>query len=198
MFTVPRNFICLPVPFHFGHLFSCSPEINVILLFPHILGGSKQTVLLVYVPWTSARFYESLYIATKEGWTCHLSDFPLILTYDVFCRINKGYKTHFPLKTKWLPWQRIVNFGNLWPKIDHRKLDFLCFWCGLLCSWQRDVKDFNIMLGRAVLCVIFKPKIMSSLIKISAVIHALYHWGLELRHSCKKCENGRSSMQNKS
>ena len=41
------------------------------------------------------------------------------------------------------------------------------------------------MLGRAVLCVIFKPKIMSSLIKISAVIHALYHWDLELRHSCK-------------
>ena len=37
------------------------------------------------------------------------------------------------------------------------------------------------MLGRAVLCVIFKPKIMSSLIKISDVIYALYHWGLELR-----------------
>ena len=57
---------------------------------------------------------------------------------------------------------------------------------------------FNITLGRAVLCVIFKPNIMSSLIKISDVIHALYHWDLELRHSCKKCENGRSSMQNKS
>ena len=37
------------------------------------------------------------------------------------------------------------------------------------------------MLDRAVLCVIFKPKIMSSLIKSSDVIHALYHWGLELR-----------------
>ena len=60
------------------------------------------------------------------------------------------------------------------------------------------MKFFNIMLGRAVLCVIFKPKIMSSLIKISEVIHALYHWGLELRHSCKNCENDRSSMQNKS
>ena len=54
------------------------------------------------------------------------------------------------------------------------------------------MKFFNIMLGRAVLCVIFKPKIMSSLIKISDVIHALYHWGLELRHSCKNCENDRS------
>ena len=41
------------------------------------------------------------------------------------------------------------------------------------------------MLGRAFLCVIFKPKIMSSLIKNSDVIHALYHWGLELRHFCK-------------
>ena len=52
MFPVPRNFICFPVPLHFGHLFPCSPEIkfNVILLFPHILGASKQTVLLVYVP----------------------------------------------------------------------------------------------------------------------------------------------------
>ena len=54
------------------------------------------------------------------------------------------------------------------------------------------------MLGRTVLCAIFKPKIMSSLIKISDVIHALYHWGLELRHSYKNCENDRSSMQNKS
>ena len=54
------------------------------------------------------------------------------------------------------------------------------------------------MLGRAVLCVIFKLKIMSSLIKISDVIHALYHWGLELRHFCKNCENGQSSMQNRS
>ena len=51
------------------------------------------------------------------------------------------------------------------------------------------------MLGRAVLCVIFKPKIMSSLIKISDVIHALYHWGLELRHFCKNCENGQSSIK---
>ena len=142
--------------------------------------------------------FKSLYIATKEGWTWHLSDFPQILIYDVFCRVNKGYTTHFPLKTKWLPWQRKVNFGHFWPKIDHRKFDFLCFWRGLLCSWQRDVKFFNIMLGRAVLCVIFKPKIMSSLIKISGVMHALYHWGLELRHSCKNCENDRSSMQNKS
>ena len=50
MFPVPRNFICFPVPLHFGRLFPCSPEINVILLFPHILGGFKQTVLLVYVP----------------------------------------------------------------------------------------------------------------------------------------------------
>ena len=49
MFPVARNFICFPVPLRFGHLFSCSPEINVILLFPHTLGGSKQTVLLVYV-----------------------------------------------------------------------------------------------------------------------------------------------------
>ena len=40
MFPVPRNFICFP----------CSPEIIVILLFPHILEGSKQTALLVYVP----------------------------------------------------------------------------------------------------------------------------------------------------
>ena len=54
------------------------------------------------------------------------------------------------------------------------------------------------MLGRAVLCVIFKPKIISSLIKISDLIHALYHWGLELRHFCKNCENGQSSMQNRS
>ena len=54
------------------------------------------------------------------------------------------------------------------------------------------------MLGRAVLCVIFKPKIMSSLIKITDVIHALYHLGLELRHFCKNCENGQSSMQNRS
>ena len=50
MFPVPRNFICFTVPLHFKHLFPCSHEINVILLFPHILGGSKQTVLLVYVP----------------------------------------------------------------------------------------------------------------------------------------------------
>ena len=49
MFPVSRNCICFPVPLHFGHLFLCSPEINVILLFPDILGGSKQTVLLVYV-----------------------------------------------------------------------------------------------------------------------------------------------------
>ena len=50
IFPVPRNFICFPVPLHFGNLFPCSPEINVILLLLHILGGSKQTVLLVYVP----------------------------------------------------------------------------------------------------------------------------------------------------
>ena len=49
MFLVPRNLICFPVPHRFGHLFPCSPEINVDLLFPHRLGGSKQTVLLVYV-----------------------------------------------------------------------------------------------------------------------------------------------------
>ena len=55
MFPVPQNFICFPVPLHFGHLFPCSPEINVILLFPHILGGSKQTVLLVYVPVNSKK-----------------------------------------------------------------------------------------------------------------------------------------------
>ena len=48
------------------------------------------------------------------------------------------------------------------------------------------------MLDRAVLCVIFKPKIMSSVIKISDIKHALYHWGLELRHFC---ENGQRSMQ---
>ena len=53
------------------------------------------------------------------------------------------------------------------------------------------------MLGRAVLCVIFKPKIMLSLIKISDVIQALYHWGFELRHFCKNCENGQRSMQNR-
>ena len=116
----------------------------------------------------------------------------------MFCRQYKGYKTHFPLKTKWLPWQRIVNFGHFGQKFDHGKLDFLSFWRGVLCSWQKDVKHFNILLGRAVLCVIFKPKIMSSLIKISDVIHALYHWGLELRHFCKNCENGQSSMQNRS
>ena len=46
-------------------------------------------------------------------WTWHLSDFPQIWIYDVFCRVNKGYKTHFPLKTKWLSWQRKVNFGHL-------------------------------------------------------------------------------------
>ena len=50
MYPMPRNFICFPVPLRFGHLFPCSPEINVIPLFRHILGGSKQTVLLVYVP----------------------------------------------------------------------------------------------------------------------------------------------------
>ena len=50
MFPVPQIFICFPVPLHFGHLFPHSPEINVILLFPHILGGSKQTMLLVYMP----------------------------------------------------------------------------------------------------------------------------------------------------
>ena len=49
MFPVPRNFICFPV-LHFGHLIPCSPEINVILRYRHILGESKQTVLLVYVP----------------------------------------------------------------------------------------------------------------------------------------------------
>ena len=125
-------------------------------------------------------------MATKDGWTWHLSDFPHILVNDVFCRVYRGYKTHFPLKTKWLSWQRIVNFGHFGQKFDHRKLDFLCFWRGLLCSWQKDVKHFNILLGRAVLCVIFKRKIMSSLIKISDVIHASYHWSLELRHFCKK------------
>ena len=52
------------------------------------------------------------------------------------------------------------------------------------------------MPGRAALCVIFNPKIMLSLIKISDVMHALYHWGLELRLVCKNCENGQSSMQN--
>ena len=50
MFPVPRNLICFPVPLRFGHLFPCSPEVNVDLQFPDILGGSKQTVLLVYVP----------------------------------------------------------------------------------------------------------------------------------------------------
>ena len=50
MFHTAWNLICFPVPLHFGHLFPCSPEINVDLLFPHTLGGSKQTVLLVYVP----------------------------------------------------------------------------------------------------------------------------------------------------
>ena len=45
MFPVPQNFICFPVPLHFGHIFPCSPEINVILLFPHILGGSKQSAV---------------------------------------------------------------------------------------------------------------------------------------------------------
>ena len=47
MFPVARNFICFLVPLN---LFPCSHEINVILLFPHILEGSKQTMLLVYVP----------------------------------------------------------------------------------------------------------------------------------------------------
>ena len=55
MFSVPLYFICFPVALHFGHLFPCSPEINVILLFPHILGGSKRTVLLVYVPVNSKK-----------------------------------------------------------------------------------------------------------------------------------------------
>ena len=50
MFPTAWNLICFPVPLHFGHLFPCSPEINVDLLFPHTLGGSKQTVLFVYVP----------------------------------------------------------------------------------------------------------------------------------------------------
>ena len=44
----------------------------------------------------------------------------------------------------------------------------------------------------------FKPKSMSSQIKISDVINALYHWGLELGHFCKNCEIGQSSMQNRS
>ena len=46
----PEIFICFPVPLCFGNLFPCSPEINIDLLFPDTLGGSKQTVLLVYVP----------------------------------------------------------------------------------------------------------------------------------------------------
>ena len=50
MFPVPRNLICFTVPLHFGHLFLCLPELNVDLQFPDRLGGSKQTVLLVYVP----------------------------------------------------------------------------------------------------------------------------------------------------
>ena len=50
MFPVPRNFICFPVPLLFGHLFPYSPEIIVDFLFTHILGGFKQTVLLVCVP----------------------------------------------------------------------------------------------------------------------------------------------------
>ena len=50
MFLVLRNLICFPVSLCFGHLLPCSPEINVDLLFPHYLGGSKQTVLLVFVP----------------------------------------------------------------------------------------------------------------------------------------------------
>ena len=54
------------------------------------------------------------------------------------------------------------------------------------------------MLGRAVLCAIFKSNIMSSLIKISDVIHALYHCGLEVSYFCKNCENDQSSMQNRS
>ena len=67
--------------------------------------------LIVSVPDHCLSFY-FLYIATKEGWTWHLSDFTQILIYAVFCRVNKGYKTRFPLRTKWLPWQRIVNFGH--------------------------------------------------------------------------------------
>ena len=50
MFPTAWNLICFPVPLHFGHLFPCSPEVNVDRLFPHTLGGSKRTVLLVYVP----------------------------------------------------------------------------------------------------------------------------------------------------
>ena len=50
MFPTAWNLICFLAPLHFGHLFPCSPQINVDLLFPHTLGGSKQTVLLVYVP----------------------------------------------------------------------------------------------------------------------------------------------------
>ena len=57
MFAVPRNFICFPVPLHFGHLFPCSPEINVILLFPHILRGSKQTKTMHHTKiWLTGKF----------------------------------------------------------------------------------------------------------------------------------------------
>ena len=41
------------------------------------------------------------------------------------------------------------------------------------------------MLGRTVLCVVFKKNILSSLIKTFDVKHALYHWGLELNHFVK-------------
>ena len=66
-------------------------------------------------------------IATKEGWTWHLSDFPQILIYDVFCRVYEGIRLISPSKQSGCHWKRIVNFGHFGQKLDHRKLDFLFF-----------------------------------------------------------------------
>ena len=57
----------------------------------------------------------------------HLSDFPEILLYDVFCRVNKGYKTHFPLKTKRLPRQQIRNCGHFGQNLTIENLIFCVF-----------------------------------------------------------------------
>ena len=101
------------------------PSVYVFSYFPFGFDG-RMWDLIVSVPDHCLSFY-FLYIATKEGWTWHLFDFPQILIYDVFCRVYKRYKTHLPLKTKWLPWQRTVNFGHFGQKFDHRKFYFLCF-----------------------------------------------------------------------
>ena len=76
--------------------------------------------LIVSVSDHCLSFYFSLH-SHQRGLDMASLRFPQILTYDVFCRVNKGYKTHFPLKTKWLPWKRI-NSGQLIFKYVFSKL----------------------------------------------------------------------------